>query len=101
MCVMIKNYTNHIIYQKEKPKVNNETGEIVVLPARYKAHIYFPLSKEYTDIDEVVHIKKSIACLFPYFDPKVIPATQQIFGVENPTGKYVDGRYCIDEFIYQ
>ena len=77
---------------------NNMKGKGGKAP-RPKWHIYFPLSREFSDIGEYRELKQKILQLVPEFDAGAKPATQQAFGVEIPQGGFQDGEKFIDEII--
>ena len=68
---------------------------------REKDHIYFPLKKPITNVNECKVLKEKISCVFPYFDLSALDSAHFFFGIENPDCHYYDGTKFIDEYAGQ
>lgn len=66
---------------------------------RPRHHYYFELSREFSDVGEYRNLKLKIFNLITEFDAGAKPATQMVFGVENPRGGFHDGGKYIDEIV--
>ena len=73
------------------------------LEPRYKVHIYFPVSREYTDAAKYNKMQYAIGFLFPYFDAGASDAARFFYGVQDPDrtdrGGVIEGALCIDEYL--
>lgn len=67
--------------------------------ARPRFHVYFALSETVDNPARVKELKEKLLILVPEFDANAIDISRQFFGVQEPTGEFVDGSLCIDEFI--
>ncbi len=86
-------------HMKVKTKTNKKNGEIINYEARPKFHVYFPLKETITDRSAAYDLLNGILACFPYFDAAAAKPEQLFFGVEAPTGGYVEGELAIDDFI--
>ena len=69
------------------------------LAPRPRFHIYFPLSRMFTDLSSLESLKREILEYFPDFDPKAVSPIQMIFGVEDPKVEEYKGEKRIDEWV--
>jgi hypothetical protein len=70
---------NKIIDEKGKPKREKKT---IIEPARPKYHLYFPLSKQFDDYDEIRLLYKNVLDDNPFLD-----------GSLKDPGRYIDSNY--------
>mgnify|MGYP003571292250 CR=1 FL=1 len=68
-------------------------------PARPKFHSYFPLSREYTDVNEFISLSDKFKKKFPKADKQFVNAVQFTFGVEDVHGAEFAGEKFIDNFL--
>ena len=69
------------------------------LSARPRFHVYFPLSKAYTQAAHVAAIKQALLQIVPEFDAGAKDAARFIFGVHDPHGETFTGTIPVDDFL--
>ena len=95
-CEYFKNVDFYIVPSRNNMKVKHP-GEKSEQSARPRFHVYFILSREMTDVEEVERLKKDLVRDFPYFDRNCIDVSRFIYGNEDRVdivthdgGMYVD-----------
>ena len=88
-------------HMKEKVYRDPKTREI---KARYeprtRLHVYFPLSRTYTDREEYRSLMVKAAALFPYFDIAAAKPAQFFYGNNEPTvSEDSRGETCLDTYL--
>ena len=67
--------------------------------ARPRFHVYFQLSKAYTQAADIAAIKQALLQLIPEFDAGAKDAARFIFGVANPHGETFTGTVPVDDYV--
>lgn len=66
--------------------------------ARPRFHVYFPI-QPINDPDDYRQTKEAILNFFPYFDANAMDSARLIFGVEQPTIEFVDGKHFVTDIL--
>ena len=67
--------------------------------ARPRFHVYFQLSKAYTQAADIAAIKEALLRLVPEFDAGAKDAARFIFGVADPHGEAFTGTVPVDDYV--
>lgn len=92
----------YYVYSRNHNKVKVKKG--IEQAARYKAHVYFPLSHRYEadKRQQLLNTKWAAGCIFPYFDAVAADVAHFYYGIDHPEGQrgeYIPGEICIDQYL--
>ena len=85
-------------HMKEKRHTASD-GTVTCYAPREKDHVYFPLSKTFTDFKEYESLMLKAAGLFPFFDLGAAKPAQFFYGVYDPNGGMESGTLTLDQFV--
>ena len=87
-----------VVYSRHHMKDKPDTKGNIISP-RPRWHVYFPLSRSYSEYNTLKDMKELILQRFPEFDSAAKDVTRLLFGVENPICELHEGTSYIDEFL--
>ena len=88
-----------IVYSRNHMKDKYDKDGNISKSARPRWHVYFILSKTYTDVKEIRRMKEKILRIIPEFDSGAKDSARMFYGVDNPQCDFHEGNLCIDEFL--
>ena len=95
----IPNVPFFIVYSRNHMKDKYDKDGNISKSARPRFHVYFILSKTYTDDKEIRVMKEKILRIIPEFDAGAKDAARFIYGVEYPQADFHEGNSYIDVFL--
>lgn len=98
LAFFIHNVLFLVVYSRHHMKDKKDTKGNIISP-RPRWHVYFPLSRSYSEYNTLKDMKELILQRFPEFDPAAKDVTRLLFGVENPMCELHEGDSYLDEFL--
>ena len=89
----------YIVYSRNHMKDKYDKDGNISKSARPRWHVYFILSKTYTDAKVIRLMKEKFLRVFPDFDSGAKDSARLFYGVENPICELHEGNLCIDDFL--